>query len=308
MARSRDDNRDIPTINAWEDMTSRQAFSYTVHSKDELAKVVAPYRHLKPMMPCGLTDCGTPNASGYLIRTSDGRETNIGAICGKKHFPEFHAQAVQIDAIARERELRQRAAAAQKDADLIESEVAEIRADPHGAQWVERCVRRLRKALLDIHESLPSALNRRAANNNADVNIVRRKSKSERQGDIRVTGTGQTQVSRESGYAEQRVGRFAGLDVFLKHRDLKHLLVDGALAHAAALRKCDPDQDRYKDLARLMKAHGEIEAFYQGARWAVEAGRLFFTQNNLALLKYLSADPEIQRKISAITLARIEEG
>ena len=81
---------EIPTIASWDDIFGRSAYATDVDGvKTNLLAVIAPYRGLHPAKPCGLTNCHTPHNNGYLIVTDDGRETNIGANCGKKHFPEF---------------------------------------------------------------------------------------------------------------------------------------------------------------------------------------------------------------------------
>lgn len=38
------------------------------------------------MIPCGIQGCRTPHMKGFLVVTSDGLETNIGNVCGKKHL------------------------------------------------------------------------------------------------------------------------------------------------------------------------------------------------------------------------------
>lgn len=38
------------------------------------------------MIPCGIQGCRTPHMRGFLVLTTDGLETNIGNICGKKHL------------------------------------------------------------------------------------------------------------------------------------------------------------------------------------------------------------------------------
>lgn len=38
------------------------------------------------MIPCGIQGCRTPHMRGFLVITTDGLETNIGNVCGKKHL------------------------------------------------------------------------------------------------------------------------------------------------------------------------------------------------------------------------------
>lgn len=40
------------------------------------------------MIRCGIQGCRTPHMRGFLVLTTDGLETNIGNVCGKKHLGE----------------------------------------------------------------------------------------------------------------------------------------------------------------------------------------------------------------------------
>jgi hypothetical protein len=303
VARSYDDARDIPEIRTWDDMLQRPAYSNTLSSKSELARVLAPYRHLSPMMPCGLSDCRTPNASGYLIAAADGRETNIGAVCGEKHFPEFKGQARVVDRIQRERDIRARAAQAKQEAARIREAIAALRQEHHGAGWVERLQRGLKRVLIDIDPSLWSSLVRRASTGDAVAKRVRKLSRDERGADREiVTGEGRLVRVRAQDFVEVAVGRFAGLELFLPGRDLHELLVRRLGGLADRLEACAPATDRYKDLSVLLKDLEQLQPDLQLARWTIDAGREFFTADNVALLQYLTTDERLQPKLRQIRI------
>lgn len=308
MARSYDDARDIPVIKCWEDMYSRPSFAKDIHGeKVQLLRVIAPYSFLTPHNPCGLTNCGTPNGSGYLILAVDGRETNIGSKCGKKHFPEFHAKAVQVDRIQREREIRENAAAAKSELPRLRRALESVRDESLGASWVDRCVRRLKAFLIDIDPVLWVSLQRRAAGSNSVVNRVRKLSKSERGPDQEfITQEGHTRRVRSQAYVEERVGRLQGLEVFLPDRDLHELVAKRAAGLIVALERCNPDQDRHKDLTKLLKEFGQFDSTLRMIGWSVDAGRQFFTAANLAMLPFITTDEDQHRRIAAIRLAALD--
>jgi hypothetical protein len=307
MARTYDDRREIPVISRWEDMTERERFCRDIDGrKVELLRVLAPYRNLLPHGPCGLSNCRTPNGSGYLIEAADGRETNIGRDCGKRHFPEFHEQALAVDRIQRERELRERAVAAKQDLPRLRAIVDELRLEERGATWVEHCVRRLRAQLLAVDPVLWSSLQRRAASGAAVVNRVRKLAKRERApAQEIVTKEGKTLRVRQDAYAEERVGRFEGLEAFLPERDLHELVAKRAVALLDALDRCDAASDRHKDISGLLKELGQFDATIRAIRWSVEAGRLFFKPENLALLPFLTSDEGQQKQLSRIRLENL---
>lgn len=53
----------------------------------ELLDIVADYNFPEiDTVKCGISGCRTPHRKGYLVSTSDGLETNIGNVCGKKNL------------------------------------------------------------------------------------------------------------------------------------------------------------------------------------------------------------------------------
>jgi hypothetical protein len=304
MARSADDDREIPQVSTWDDMFNRAAFSKDIDgSKVQLKGVLAPYRHLSPMQPCGLSNCRTPNANGYLIVAEDGRETNIGADCGKKHFPDFHAQAVVIDRITRERELRARAIEAKSDVARYLSKVETLRTQEQGADWVSRCIRGLKAVMVEVEPQAWHTLKRRAATASADVNEVRRLSKAEAQ--ARQNTVAGLRDRKQAMVEEVRVGRFTGLEVLSPSRDLHSLLVTNIRATLDALAECDPKQDAVKRLRAIMQSYGELDGTVTQVEWAVASGRDFFVDSNLKLIAYLATDMTQRRKLEGLTVQKI---
>jgi hypothetical protein len=303
MARSDDDNREIPVIERWEDMWRRPNYSQDIDgSKDALQSVLAPYL-LTPLQPCGLSNCRTPNGRGYLIRATDGRETNIGVNCGKKHFPEQRAEFVRNDRIVRERDLRSRAAAAKEDAQRVIDRVDELRKQPQGADWVCRCIAGLKRTVIKVDPPAWSQLVRRANTGRANVTVARRSGKST--SEIRVDRKGQTRTVRQETYVDVNIGAFTGLGVLSSGRDLRELLIERIDSAARELLECDPDRDGYKPLNQLLQKYGDFDSTFEQAQWAIDAGREFFTPTNLALLPYLASANAERHKLEGLTVDKL---
>lgn len=302
MARTHDDLREIPKIERWEDITGRPNYSLEIDgSKDSLQGVLAPYQ-LAPLKPCGLKNCRTPNGKGYLIRATDGRETNIGANCGKKHFPEHRAEFLRIDRIVREREIRARAAAAKLDAARIRSLVDHLRKQDQGADWVRRCVDGLKKLMIKVDPPAWTDLQRRAATGRIVVNESRRIARPKGGPEIRIDAKGQTRAVMQDQFEDVRIGSFTGLGVFTPGRDLRVLLIERVDHVAKGLQDCDPDRDGYKPLNKLLQGYGEIDTTLQQAEWAISAGREFFTPANLALVHILVGPNVNGRSLKGLTV------
>lgn len=85
---------DLLEISSWSDLENREKYKFDIDpSKTRLEEIVAYYDLQNDEIHCGLTNCHQPHHIGYLVKTSDGHETNIGNYCGRKHFgTEFGIQ------------------------------------------------------------------------------------------------------------------------------------------------------------------------------------------------------------------------
>lgn len=293
----------IPLITSWEDMFSRRKFSFDVDgTKVELRAVIAPYRGLQPAKPCGLTNCHTPHNNGYLIITVDDRETNIGSDCGKKHFPDFAMQALTLDRALREESLRRIVSEAQAASDELRAQFVRLRSENEGAEWCVRCIRALRQILVSIDPQLWHSLRRKANAGDSLVNEVRERSKVE----IRELVAANLGRAEELRFESKPAGRLVGIEVLSDRLDLNASLVRGAEAALSELIAVDPRKASGRVLQKASKSTTEIARFLLLAREAVEAGRSFFKDSNLALIPYLAIDEGKRKRLRGLSLAGLE--
>lgn len=85
-------------VESWEEITSRPHFNNKISkSEHKLSEIIGFYR-FKDKIHCGLKGCNQPHQMGYIVRTDDGIETNIGNICGADEFGvEFKELTEQFD-------------------------------------------------------------------------------------------------------------------------------------------------------------------------------------------------------------------
>lgn len=80
-------------INSVEDLKGRENYreflDFGEGSGRELLDILGDYSFPDTkMIRCGIQGCRTPHMRGFLVLTTDGLETNIGNVCGKKHLGE----------------------------------------------------------------------------------------------------------------------------------------------------------------------------------------------------------------------------
>ncbi|MEW8050753.1 MAG: hypothetical protein AB2809_10280 [Candidatus Thiodiazotropha sp.] len=92
-------------IKSMSDIETREKYKFDVDpSKTRLVDIIAYYDIQNEDIHCGLSNCHQPHHMGYLVKTSDDYETNIGNYCGRNHFGNDFA--VQKNAYLAERRLQ----------------------------------------------------------------------------------------------------------------------------------------------------------------------------------------------------------
>lgn len=85
-------------VESWDLITSRPNFIDKISKAEhKLSEIIGFYR-FKDKIHCGLKGCNQPHQMGYIVRTDDGIETNIGNICGAEEFGvQFKELTEQFD-------------------------------------------------------------------------------------------------------------------------------------------------------------------------------------------------------------------
>ncbi|EDX0374122.1 hypothetical protein AU693_003922 [Salmonella enterica subsp. diarizonae] len=73
-------------VDSWDEITSRPNFITKIAKGDHKFKEIIGYYQFKEELHCGLSGCNQPHQKGYIVRTTEGIETNIGNKCGKNEF------------------------------------------------------------------------------------------------------------------------------------------------------------------------------------------------------------------------------
>lgn len=85
-------------VEFWEEITSRPSFSNKISKSEHKLSEIIGFYQFKDKIHCGLKGCNQPHQKGYIVRTDDGIETNIGNICGADEFGvEFKELTEQFD-------------------------------------------------------------------------------------------------------------------------------------------------------------------------------------------------------------------
>lgn len=274
-------------ISCIEDIINRQDYRSEVDvTQLKLVEVVEPY-HLPEkggMHPCGIKTCKTRHYHGFLVKTSDGNETNIGKDCGKKHFPgQFNRLSNQATARYKERTRHQILNKALDQAYEILKRVETIKSEKYGASWLNKS----KKHFLEYYpDDLCAEIKRRAGKDNSNIEVSREREKEE----IDDLYASNPSISRDSlRYTSEVRGQILGLKIF--NKDIRKILVDEIQGPLRELINIDPATVSKQKTNELYSWYNELDQKFSEVDTLLNEGRKFFQLANIRGLRELSSRP-----------------
>src|SRR5690606_4074151 len=122
----------------------RPGFVKNLDPKDKVLDSIIGRYIFKNKIRCGLSNCHTPHAKGYIATTKDGHETNIGKDCGKKYFGvDFETLSRKFNRDIIELENREKLWSFSFQIEELEGKVNKIRNGSEGADWLYKQIQPL---------------------------------------------------------------------------------------------------------------------------------------------------------------------
>ena len=261
--------KEIIRVENWADITGRPGFSGNLDpALHKLVSIIGQYA-FKDYVPCGLSNCHTPHGRGYIVVTTDGRETNIGKDCGKTYFGvDFETLANKFDRDITEKENREKLWSFFFRSDEIAAQVLTLRNEERGANWVFKQT----DALQNIHK-VPSKVVRRivAMVKSRDPILTQDREATE----IEIEQIEQTNGRRlpRPHYVSISIGEVVGLDALFPENNLKYLLVESVSERIKELAEANIDSLTFEQLRKWSRWLGELDAVLERAVQFSDAGR-----------------------------------
>lgn len=273
-------------IATWSEVITRPGFVAEIDPAHEKpVEVIAAYSFPKDSVTCGLKNCHQPHIKGFLVRTSEDREANIGQDCGRQIFgAEFRTLANRFHEAERQRDRRKKLNEVWAAKDEHLARLKDLCARDYGAEW-------LRKSLANFRQHYPSSivsnLTQRAQRNDNQITEERQLSATEREIENQSEATkGLTRTA--SKYERVVVARIDGLSVL--NADIRKLVVEKAEGLFRALEKLDPATASSRQVKELYDRAVELPDVFSTLESLLEEGKAFFGDDNLAKLKLLATD------------------
>lgn len=248
-------------------------------SEHELDAVIGRYI-FGDMVKCGLSNCHTPHARGYIVATKSGRETNIGKDCGKKYFSlDFDQMARQFDSDMAAYENRDLLWNFSFRIEELEAKIAALRGGAKGADWVHKHS----QALVDPGK-LPLVVTRQINE------LVKQKSgrfTREREATAQEIEDLEVRTGRKQErplYLTDFEANIQGIEALYPENNLRELLMVQILDELKAFKKISIDDLTKAQLIHWKKWATSVDVIIDRAVESVEHGRRLLTRENLTPL------------------------
>lgn len=278
-------------VESWDDIQARPGFVCDLDPAQHALESIIGRYVFKAKIRCGLSNCHTPHAKGYIVVTRNGRETNIGKDCGKAYFGvDFETLSRRFDRDITEKENREQLWSFSFQLEELKNRISEMRGTQNGADWVYKNTR----ALLSPNRGCPEEVVRRiSAMIKARQNLLSTQREATLQ-EIENLEARQGRRLPRPYYLDEPVAEIAGVDALYPENDLRSLLILDVEEKIKSFEEKDIDSLDYEALRYWVKWVGSIEKTIDHASDVVSYGRRLLQPQNLQpFLKVLTAQEDV---------------
>lgn len=274
----------LTIIENWEDIKTRPGFVSDLNpSNHKLDSIIGRYI-FKDKIKCGLSNCHTPHAKGYIATTKEGLSTNIGKDCGKKYFGiDFENMSKKFDRDIIEAENRKKLISFSLQIDKIERALLDLRRKSRGADWVYKKTR----PLVSLNKGCPEVIVRRISmmlrNGTNSLTIEREATSSE----VSALEVAQGRKLQHPHVISESVAFIDGLQALYPENDLRQMLVLGLEEEIRTFKGKDIDSLSYNELRDWTKWADSVEKTMEKAVNSVALGCNLLTQSNIEKFNHI---------------------
>lgn len=272
----------VAQLHSVEEIEGRPGYRFNVHPGQSTLKAITAWYRLPDStegIRCGLSTCHRQHWRGFMVQTGDGSETNIGRNCGKTHFgASFKELTASFDRRERNQRYRDRLNDLLDGLPTIRSRIQGLR--DGGGDWLYRAVRSF-----EAHYPANVVYEvRNRARRGLDVIFRERPRTKEEFEAARAANPNAPAASLM--HVQEPVGQIEGLTVF--DRSIRDVLVSEIEMKLQELEQLDRNASLVV-LTRWNRWADELDDRFAEAESLIEAGRRFFTEQNLMLIRQIAA-------------------
>lgn len=270
-------NKGLIRIEVWDEIESRPGFVNLNPTEHKLDSIIGRYI-FKDKIRCGLSNCHTPHAKGYIAATEDGHETNIGKDCGKTYFGvDFETLSRKFDRDITEAENREKLWNFSFQLEELESKINQLRESNRGANWVHKNTR----PLVIPNKGCPEEIVRRISSMiKARINVLSTQREATEQ-EIERLETLENRKLQRPYYVDEPIAEIAGIQALYPKNDLRDLLISELETNIKIFKEKDIDTLNYEELRYWAKWIDSVDKTIDKANDVVSQGRKLLEAKNL---------------------------
>lgn len=281
----------LVNVEDWDEIRSRPGFSINLNPGQHMLESIIGRYIFKDKIRCGLSNCHTPHAKGYIVVTKDGQETNIGKDCGKTYFGvDFETLSRKLDRDITEKENRDKLWSFSFQLEELKKSISQLRESERGADWVHRNTR----PLISLNKGCPDEIVRRISSMikmRQGILSIQREANTQEIDNLEAI---QGRKLQRPYYLDEPIAEIAGVEALYPENNLRDLLILELEENLKSFEEKDIDALNFEALSYWVKWIGSIEKTMEKANHVVCRGRVLLEPNNLhPFYKVLTASQDI---------------
>lgn len=269
--------KELIQVSHWADILDRPGFTQDLDPNSHTLSVIIGSYAFGDKVRCGLSNCHTPHNKGYIAVTTDGRETNMGTVCGKSYFGvDFETLTRKFDLDLQEKRDRDTLWAFRFNLEEFKQKIEILRGQDFGADWAYKTSHQLlegSREFSEVSRKLGSMIRTGSS----------RLSKERMATEAEINSMELSQGRRPFGpvYIDDPIATVVGIEALYKDNDLRELLVMDLSEHIKAFEILKIDELLQSELRRQAKWVSTVEATFDRATESLVSCRKFLTAKNL---------------------------
>lgn len=267
-------------IENWEQITSNAGYRADLNPAEHtLDSIIGRYVE-KEMVRCGLTNCHTPHAKGYVVKTKSGLSTNIGHDCGKKYFGvDFEVMAKKFEHDFTMQTNRELLSSFSMQLEEFEQNINNMRTGNgiKGADWIYKRSRHLVSVNGECPNEIVAIVNSMVKSSDNLLSKSREATKDE----IDTAETIKGGKVQRPYFIEEPVAEILGLQALKTEYDLRALFVLDIEININTFKQLNIDQLNYEALRHWSKWISSLDNKIEVAWATIKAGNELLTRANL---------------------------
>jgi hypothetical protein len=241
----------------------------------KLKAVIGSY-HLKDIH-CGLS-CNAEHDKGVIAQFHGGAVTNVGHICGKKHFDvDFTTFTNQYNRDVVAKTYRDLLSTFSFQLDDLENEINDLREPEFGIGWIYKTTQNLINNGKECPDEVVRAIQTMIK---SGTNILQ-KERLASDAEIKALELSQAQRVKKPHYIQEDIAVIFGLEALFPENDLRKLVTIEIEENIKAFKKLTIDKLTHSELSRWGKWVSSLESTKDRLKVSMQAGSDLLKSSNL---------------------------